>query len=620
MSRFIGLGSRNRRPATWLIGALTYLCQTPLWAETPDPRVVAAEVDRLIDHELQQAGVQPAPLAADDDFLRRVYLDLIGHLPSPRDVTLFGLDPDSQKRDRVTTQLLRDPRHAEHWALYWRDVIFSHATSLRGRIAEGSFTAWMTEQLAENRRWDEIVRALITATGNVQEQGQTALFAAHDAQPAEVAAEVSRIFLGIQIQCANCHDHPSDVWKREQFHQLAAFFPRVSLRPILVDGQQRGFELVSLNVPSGRTRFLQAMENAFDVDRILSIYDRNRDGRLSGDEVQRAPGPLGQLFRQWIQGYDEDKDGQLNRRELEKIPPPPMLAGRGSPEYYMPDLNDPRSRGRIIEPQFFVDGTHLPVGSTDEQRRETLARTLTSPQNPWFARALVNRIWHELLGEGFYMPVDDLGPMRQPRMSEALETLCSGFIQSGYDLRWLYQTIVSTRAYQRQIRTATVSEQPVPFAAQLPVRLRAHALYNALLQVLGISEPNGPRLARTPAVRFRNLNSPRTQFINTFNYDPSTPHAEVTLTIPQSLLMMNGTNLQTAMRGTGGTMLAQLLNRFPEDTAMIHELFLLVYSREPTPQEAQVCLDYIRTTNMRTEAFEDLLWSLINSSEFLSRR
>ena len=108
----------------------------------------------------------------------------------------------------------------------------------------------MTEQLHNGVSWDKITTELITATGNVREEGQTALIFAHQGNAEEIAAEASRIFLGIQIQCANCHDHPTDEWKREQFHQLAAFFPRVRVR-VIKDTKPRTFEVVSFNRPEG---------------------------------------------------------------------------------------------------------------------------------------------------------------------------------------------------------------------------------------------------------------------------------------------------------------------------------------------------------------------------------
>ncbi len=190
-----------------------------------DPSVLAALVDRMIGDALNEQQVTPAGLTSDEDFLRRVTLDLAGRIPSANDVTLFSLNPDPDKRSGVIESLLSSDEFAQTWASYWRDVIFSRATEMRSRMTQRPFEDWLTAQLKGGRPWNEIVTELLTATGNTQEEGRTALISAHNGDPAELASEASRIFLGIQMQCANCHNHPYDSWTREDFHELAAFFP-----------------------------------------------------------------------------------------------------------------------------------------------------------------------------------------------------------------------------------------------------------------------------------------------------------------------------------------------------------------------------------------------------------
>ena len=128
----------------------------------------------------------------------------------------------------------------------WRDVIMYRRSDPRAQLASESLQAFFTDQLNQGTPWSDVAEQMITATGDVREVGATGLLMAQEAKAEETAAEVSRIFLGIQIQCAQCHDHPTDRWKREQFHQLAAFFPRMSLRPVM-DGERRTFEVVSMD-------------------------------------------------------------------------------------------------------------------------------------------------------------------------------------------------------------------------------------------------------------------------------------------------------------------------------------------------------------------------------------
>ncbi|HUQ68645.1 MAG TPA: DUF1549 domain-containing protein, partial [Planctomycetaceae bacterium] len=426
---------------------------------------VAAEVDRLILTELDQARQPAAPLASDEDFLRRASFDIAGVPPTPRDVTLFGLNPDPAKRTKLIEQLLASPNYGKNWGSYWRDVVYLPATNMRARGANAVFEQWMVEQLNANQTWDAVVTDILTATGNVQENGATGLMFAHSGEPPEVAAEACRIFLGIQIQCANCHDHPSDVWKREQFHELAAYFPRVAVRPIQVDGQQRGFEVVSVNQPrGGRGGPDQMRENP---ERFYAMIDHNRDGNIDQREADASPGPGGgftRIFERLLEVGDANKDKMISLDEFKNMPAPPMQ-GRGNSEYYMPDLKDPSSRGLLVQPKFFVDQSTPGKELSDEARRGAAAKAFTDSDNPWFARAVINRVWNEMLGEGFYMPVDDLGPTRTARYPQALEALAAGFVGSQYDLKWLVQTVASTQTYQRQVRAKPVSETALPFAA-----------------------------------------------------------------------------------------------------------------------------------------------------------
>src|SRR5580692_11948130 len=164
-----------------------------------DSAAVAAAVDKLILQNLTESGTQPAPRTSDEDFLRRVHFDLGGTVPSAREVTLFGLEPDPQKREKVIDRLLQSEDYSHNCAEYWRDVIFLRATDMRARAVQGVFEKWMSDQIRENRGWDKIVTSLLTASGPINEHGETGLIFAHAGQADEVAAETSRIFLGIQI-------------------------------------------------------------------------------------------------------------------------------------------------------------------------------------------------------------------------------------------------------------------------------------------------------------------------------------------------------------------------------------------------------------------------------------
>lgn len=581
-----------------------------------DSAQIAKRVDQMILAEIAAAKDKPAAISADEDFLRRVTLDLAGELPSAREVTLFGLDPDPAKRTKLIDRLLESNAHSESWARYWRDVIFLRATNMRARLANDAFLEWMTASLKANKGWDKIATELVTATGEVREVGQTALIFAHEGEPEEIAGEVSRIFLGIQIQCANCHNHPWDRWKREDFHELAAFFPRITVRPAS-PGDQRSFEVASFEGRGGQRGPAQLLEN---VDRIFQFADRNRDGRLTKTEVEGTM--LERPFDFILQRGDKNKDGALSRAEIKEIPPPPMnMPGRGSSEHMMPDLNNPASPGSKIDPKFFVTGLAADTGLGDTERRTTFAGYLTSSKNEWFAKAFVNRIWAELIGQGFYTPIDDIGPDRKAVHPEVLDLLAAEFTQHDYDVKWLFRTIALTDTYQRKVELRPASEDAPAFASATATRLRGDQLYSSLIRVMGVESQGqmAPRGEGGAAQRFQ-ARSPRDQFATLFGFDPSTPQDDITGNVPQALFMMNSQQIGSQLRADNGTRLAAIVRRFSDDRDALNELYLLVLSREPSDKELKICQDYIKKTGNRNEAYEDLMWSLLNSSEFLSRR
>ncbi|MEX1096513.1 MAG: DUF1549 domain-containing protein [Planctomycetales bacterium] len=583
-----------------------------------DPREVAAKLDRLIDAALKEAGAEPAPRASDEDFLRRVSLDLAATLPTPREATQFALDGDPDKRAKLVEKLLAGDAFAAAQARYWRDVIMSRATNAQGRLAQPALERWLAEQFRAGAGWDAIAAALVTATGEVTENGATGLIFAHNAQPQEVAGEVARIFLGVQIQCANCHDHPIDSWKREDFHNLAAYFPRVRVRQS-IDPQRRTFEVFATDAPPDPVKEAETAQSVADQ---LKRLDRDGDGKVTSQEVANTR--LQQAFNQVLRASDRNRNGALDANELENLRLPRLGGfGRGGGgEYVMPDLDDPRARGTPMTPVFFLDQTRAGRGLNDQARRAALAANLTKPDNPWFARAFVNRAWTEMLGRGFYDLVDDMGPERVAESPEVLDLLAQSFVQSGHDVRWVYRTIAGTEAYQRRIESpGTIGGTPA-FASATPTRLRSDAIYSSLERALDFGRAQPRNFGRQRGGNaFRGpIGSPRAQFDQLFGYDPSAPQDEVLGTVPQALFLMNSPAVNNLIRGQGGTPLATVLRENRDDGDALRAVFLRVLAREPSGTETKTCLEYISQVGNRAEAFEDVMWSLVNSSEFVTRR
>jgi hypothetical protein len=536
------------------VGLVTMSLAQQAFAAGLDPVAAARKVDELLAGESfggsQSSADRPASKADDQTLLRRLALDLVGQPPTPAEITAYSLDPSPDKRAAAVERLLASKAFGENWARYWRDVIMYRRSEERALLVSGTLVNFLRDEFNGNPHWDKIAAKFITATGDIREQGGTAIIMAQMAVAEDTTAEMSRIFLGIQIQCAQCHNHPTDRWKREQFHELAAFFPRIAVRAVK-DVQPRSFEVVS-------------------VDR-----------------------------------------GPRNKKKADN-------PRRGNLEHYMPDLKHPEEEGKLMTPVFFVTGQKLETGLSDSERRGTIAEWMTSSKNRWFARAFVNRMWAELVGRGFYEPVDDIGPDRTCSAPQTLNFLAERFAGSQYDVKWLLRVITATEAYARQSRSR-YDEGKAPFTASCPQRLRGDQLFNTLMAVLGIDdEPMRAREEYNPRAA---LAGPRGKMNQAFGYDPSAPRDEVAGSIPQALFLMNGPELNRALNGRGpNTVLGKLLADIKDDDAMVEELYLRCLAREPREEEFATCREHVKGVGQRAEAFEDILWSLVNSTEFLNRR
>ena len=545
----------HMRLLIWVIG-IGLLWSNLQANAAPSVERVARQVDRLLAEDLFDSSTELAPSIDDATFLRRVWLDLVGDIPSPEHTTAFLLDPAEDKRERVVRDLLAHPQYGQNWARYWRDVILSRRLEDRALLVSNPVVTMLTEDLNAGESWDTVATKFITTMGDVRTDGSTAIMMAQDGITEDSTAEISRIFLGIQIQCAQCHDHPYDRWKREQFHELAAFFPRTAVRQVNT-ATRRSFEVIANDAP----------------------------------ERRRA------------------NNNNLNRR--------------GAPEHYMSDLDDPSAKGTRTQPKFFLTSAELPFGTRDAERRETIAKWMT--ESDWFATAYVNRMWAELVGEGFYEPVDDMGPDREPSAPQAVAFLSKEFAGSGYDPKWLMRVILSTDAYQRECRPRRLPNT-TPFTANVAQRLRGDQLFNALLTSLELEED---KIKSMVSSRVGNAGgygaqiTPRLIFNSAFGFDPSAPRETVTGSIPQALAMMNTPQMNLAI--TAGSkrkprMLGELLDTIEDDQMLTSELYLRTLCREPTEDEMHHVESYVTSVDKRHEAFEDLLWVLINSAEYVHRK
>ena len=364
----------------------------------------------------------------------------------------------------------------------------------------------------------------------------------------ERAADTARVFMGIQIQCAQCHDHPSDIWKREQFHELTAFYARTKDRPVREENRVVGFTIFS------------------------------------------------------------------------------ALIG----EHRMPDKDDPK-KTYVMQPKFLT-GEQPKRDLSDEARRKLLADYVTTGNNYWFHANMVNRVWADLMGQSFYNPVDNMGPLMEATYPEVLLKLAQHFKASGTDIRDLYRLIMNSETYQRQVRLGETADQHLHFAGNYPSRLTADEIWDSLSAVLGnIQQPfqrpgmdklKGQTKAPSPADRLARRFGFEGLFKAVFAFDPTAKQDEVESTVSQALMLMNNPQIQTKLRFSSDNTLGKILKTHSNDKDAIQAIYLRILARSATPREEKINIDYIQKfpANSRFAAYEDLFWVLINSAEFQTKR
>lgn len=496
-------------------------------SSTRAAKLTPAGLDRLMVEEFIKEGMTRAKPRAEDDVLyRRLHLALVGKIPSPREIDAYLQDSSPGKKAQLIDELLDRVEFGVNQARYWRDVIDYNLPQGTAPLPSEAFEKWLAEQFNNNTSWAQIAGEIITAKGISDEVGATYMVAAHEGDAAQLAGEASRIFLGIQIQCAECHDHPSDNWKRQQFHELAAFFGRV---------------------------------------RVKNRPDLQSKTRPNVREVYETKG-----------------------------------------QYRMPNLMDPSAEGDVMEP-VFLTGQAIPSDANDDIRRLVFGRLLTSQRNEFFARAFVNRVWAQLFGYGFTNPVDNIGPEVPVAYPKVFDVLADSFRANGYDIKELYRIILNTQTFERRFQEIDGSfGEDIMFAAIQPSQLTSDQIYDNTEAILGKFD----RLKRSKGLR--------DEFREAFGFDPSSNRDELQGSILQALLMMNSPAVHAMIDASDPKNLVPfLLEEHPSDDEALEKLYQYVLARKPRGQELAQCREHIQQVGNRKEAFEDILWCLLNTTEFL---
>ncbi|MCU0705223.1 MAG: DUF1549 and DUF1553 domain-containing protein [Fimbriiglobus sp.] len=488
-------------------------------------------IDGHVWDKLKRLNLTASEPATDATFHRRAFLSVIGRLPTPDETRAFLTDTDTNKRAKLIDRLLDRPEYADFWANKWADLLRPNPYHV-GIKATFTYDQWIREQFRKNVPYDQFVREIITAQGSTWKNGAT-VFYRNRREPEELAPMVSQLFLGVRLDCAKCHQHPSEKWGQADFYSFAAFFGRIGRKGVGISAPISGGEEVMFVKESGSVKH-----------------------PLTGQE----------------------------------LPPTPLL---GSP-LTIPADRDPRA---------------------------VLADWVTSKDNPFFAKVIVNRVWAEMMGRGLVDPVDDLRDTNPPTNPALLDSLAADFRTNGHDLKRLIHAIATSHTFAL---SSTPTERNLGdtrnYSRYYRQRLRAEVLLDAVSDVTGVAEsfdamPGGSRAVEAWTVRFDS------KFLDSFgrpdpNQDPPCERTSDT-TVVQALHLMNAPGLAAKITSDKGRA-AKLAESQKSPAEIVEELYLLAYNRRPTKEEAEVCVSRFEKKGItRRTATEDLMWALINTPEFV---
>jgi Protein of unknown function (DUF1549)/Protein of unknown function (DUF1553) len=521
------------------------------------PRALQAEAERplrqVIDAEVraawQRETVTPAGRAADAAFLRRVTLDLVGTIPTHDEARQFLQDTSPDKRGKLIDRLLDDPRFAAQQADVWDLVLFGRNPPNFSEVTRYRpvFRKWLAEKFAKDEPYDRWVRELLLAEGDTKEDGPPLFYVQFRGQPEETAVAVSRIFLGSQLQCARCHDHPSGLWTQRDFYGLAAFFARlVVLEPA---GDKKGYRIAEKS--TGEVLF-------------------------TGPASEQKPGQKGEPI------------------------PPTFLGGAKLDEPPLPkDFKEPDLKAAKELPR--------PVFS----RKEKLAEWVTSADNPYFARAAVNRVWGQFLGRGLVHPVDNLSPKNAASHPALLQTLQEEFIAHRFDLKWLIRELVNSETYQ--LASAGEAAEPLWFEQARLRPLSAEEMLAALRVATGFDD--AARAAGGKPGEEKLPSGLNEYFLRHFG-TPTDGRGDFQASLTERLFLSNNAAVRQLIQRRKGNLADGLLTAQDPWPERVDRLFLSVLSRPPRPEERERFVGYL-TSDPKAEALvEEAIWVLVNTGEF----
>lgn len=700
----------------------------------PGEEVVQSQVpENLIDNhilaKLRRLKIPAADLSDDATFLRRVRLDVTGMLPTPDEVREFLSDTRPDKRPTKIDELLSGAGYADLWTLKFCELLKAHdygvyADDLGEQNEAPRFQAWIKARLRENTPYDELAARILLATsreGRTLDDWTSEVIAlqegarlprqdlAHyarrktldiywqrkDATGVSGGMQVAHAFLGLRLECAQCHRHPHDVWQQEDLLGLANFFMRVRrvgfegdnekkypeqgalFKKFTDDSKKLAEEAKQLKEGTGKQLAEAAKKSQQEANRLRNEIQVGEQQATQQEQQARER-------RQQAAALAADKTADIERlqkealgleekakalrdsvvaKKHELLPHEKALAENEAMQKQIQEL-ERRSRmlgeevaKRILHAEIFIradeqaaksfasvtsplgtqsleqfrlPGETTPVAiATGEDPRQKFVEWMRKPDNPFFARAIVSRVWAHYLGRGLVDPPDDLSPHNPVTHPALLEELCRRFVAGGYDLKWLHRTILTSRTYQQSSQASPLNEMDRSnYAYFYYRRLPAEVLLDALDQSTGTREDmdmkyyqwtSGLRAVEIPYL-------PRNEFVAFVleQFGRSERNSAVQCdcqrqsepSMLQVLSLANHPHVRQKIADPAGR-IARLVKDTSDPGLRIEELYLSTLSRLPDEKEKQTCLSHVSAAESSEKGLAAVLWSLLNTREFI---
>lgn len=492
---------------------------------------LAAEIDRQVLRKLEAKKIPLSPRTDDSEFLRRAYLDIAGTIPPLDRVETFLADSRSGKRARVIDELLASEMYVQHMVDQWREHLIPDTAAARRRRHETGI-AWLEESFRGNQPYDEFIRGVLTAEGWQRDNGAVTFLLTHQSLD-EATDRFSRVLLGVQITCAQCHNHPFADWKQDDYWGTAAFFSKV--------------------------------KHQFEKPEKVEHYGVSE---LGTRKPIMTPPSL-------------------------KVVPPTFLGG--------------------VRPTLDPEKPYLP----------TFVDWLAADDNPYFARAFANRLWRKLMGRGIVEPVDDLRDANPGTHPELLALLGEQFRLNGFDIHYLIRAVTLSETYQRTSRPLDGNRDDAELYSHMPVKVMAPYVLGDSLQTFmrlgddAFGEATASKKPAQPVTEDDKLKAKqrargtRDSFASFFKGEDNAAPTAYEVGVPQALKLMNA---QEMFRGS--RVVAELTKKNDKHDLLLERIYLAALARRPTEEERTIALRYVKEQPDWRKGFNDVIWALLNSTEF----